>query len=348
MSLFEKFPNAEATDTLYLGVVSLFAIAAGWGGLLRGQGPSSPPFLVFVRLLLFFIFWYPVYRLNLYLGLLCFVYLPSYLDFSEFNGSRSSPWFQGSSIAKQFHWYFDCSLVKTSEVKEKQCILALHPHGVLPMAAVININTNLSGFESQFPHLKKRVIAAATMVSLSPLFRDLVLAVGVVDCSRYSFEELLKKGYTVGVFVGGAIEALYSNPHEVEALDLSRKKGFIRLSMIHNVPVVPCYTFNEVNHIYQISDSVISKFWLVSRVRRVFNRISGLILPFLFPFFIRGNNCVTVVGEAVRFKMKDGSTEPSEEELDQAMTEYTAILVKLYNDNAKKYNSRVERKIVIK
>lgn len=335
-------------DHIYCVFVAMCSATVGWFGLLRGKGPHSQGFLKTVRFVLFLIYWYPIFKFHQTFSLLCLIYVPSYLDLSEFTGRRSSDWFKASIVGKLFHDYFDCSLVKTVDIKVDQCILAMHPHGVLPFGGVVNVNTNQSGFEEQFPSLKKRVIAAATMVSLTPLFRDLVLAVGVVDCSRHSFENFLRKGYTVGVFVGGAIEALFSDPNDAEeTLDLRRKKGFIRLAMIHNIPVVPVYTFNEVNHIYQVNDKIIGKLPVLSTARRIFNRISGLILPIFVPVLKKGQRCVSVVGEPIYFKMKVGQDEPSEEELQLAMEKYIDIVQKLYNEHAPKYNTLNIRKLII-
>ena len=335
-------------DYYYVCYLSILSALAGWYGLLRGKGPSSPAFLGFVRLALFIFYWYPIYRIHPLVSFFCLAYMPSFLDQSELSGSRVSEWLRHSKLAEWFYYGFRCSIVKTCELKGNQYIFAMHPHGLLPVAAVTNVCTGVSEYENLFPNLKKRVIAAATMVSLSPIFRDLVVSLGVVDCSRYSFENFLRQGYTVGVFVGGAIEAAYSSPQNPDTLDLLRKRGFIRLAMIHNIPVVPVFTFNEINHFYQFDEFKASKFWLLRSVRYVFNRVSGLLVPLMIPFVLLGTSSVTVFGEPINFKSKAlPGAEPSEEELDNAMKIYVSALTKLYEEHAPKYNSVESRKLKI-
>jgi 2-acylglycerol O-acyltransferase 2 len=356
-NIFCKFTNGPVdimtflpSDYYYLYFFVASSALAGIFGLFRGKGPSSPGFLALVRLALFSIYWYPMYRFHATSSFLWLLYLPSYMDQSELSGARVNEWFRGCIVPRTLHKFFQCSLVTTPTCKllASQYIFAMHPHGLLPVGAVLSVCTKLSGFEDKFPNLKKRVIAAATLVDLSPIFRDICLAAGVVDCARYSFESFLRRGYTVGVFVGGAIEGLYAHPEGEEVLDLLRKRGFIRLAMIHNIPVVPCYTFNEVNHIYQVKEDVLKKFWLVSIFRRLFNRISGLICPFISSFVRGGDSVVTVMGAPISFHTKvPRGGEPSEDELDRAMQQYVNILTKLYNDHGPKYNIQKERRLRI-
>lgn len=337
------------TDICYLALLSLSCSISGYFGLMRGRGPSSPSALVLVRLCLFFLFWYPIHRLNSVASVICLLYLPSYIDLSELSGARISSSFRNGIIAKFVSDYFGCSLVRTTEIASPQCILALHPHGILPFGAIVNICTNFSSFETKFPTLVNRVVVAATMVSLTPLFRDVVTSLGVTDCSRYNFEELLRKGRTVGVFVGGAHEALYSNNSDEEILDLRRKKGFLRLSIMHAVPVVPCYTFNEVNHYNQLSHQVLDTIYIVAVIRRFFNRVSGLIAPVLLNVMpSKGSHVVTVVGSPLVFKTCSPlGVEPSDSELEAAMDRYVEALSALYSEHAPKYSSSKTRKLVI-
>lgn len=342
------FGTVTAFDCGYLGFLASAGAASGYWGLLRGKGPNSTTYLKTARCVLFMLFWYPMFRLHNNLSMLWWLYLPSYLDMSEFTGARISAPFRAGVVSKLLRDYLDCSLVRTCEINEPQCIFAMHPHGILPLAGVVNMGSDVCGFEEKFPTLKKRVLAAASMVSLFPIYRDVVLAVGVVDCARFSFEGFLSRGFSVGVFVGGAFEALRAYAHaDREILDLRRKKGFLRLSMIHNIPVVPCYTFNEVDHVYQIRDELFSKTFLLSGVRRLFNRITGIILPCILPYILRGKNCVTVVGGPIHFKMSSGGVEPTDDELEAAMNSYVVALTDLYNKHAPKYNRRQDRRLVV-
>lgn len=80
--------------------------------------------------------------------------------------------------------------------------MGMHPHGVMPFGSIINLSSNVCNFENLFPRLKNRVVIAATGCFVLPVFRDLILAAGVTDCSRFAVERWIEKKWTVCVFPG--------------------------------------------------------------------------------------------------------------------------------------------------
>lgn len=336
----------EFTTTFWVfyglyAVVGLFTV--WYFALLRGRGYNSTFFLLIVRIFFYGLAWIPFHN-NLYFSTICLMYLPLYLDFSEYSGKRASKWFQSCFFARYLKSYFGVDLVRTSNISETQAIIGLHPHGVLPFGSVLNISTDISDFEVLYPSLRKRAIIAASACFYIPIFRDIILAAGVLDCSKYNVVKLLENGYTVSVFPGGTREALYSNPAE-DWLDLSRKTGFIRLAMQYNVPVIPSYTFNETDHFNQLEYTYLMKsFPCVHAIRVYFQQLFGVMLPFVTNMIPKsGTKVITVVGTPIRFPHIQ---EPSDEELKRSMDIYTSELTKLYNTHAKKY-STFERNLKI-
>ena len=217
-------------------------------GLLRGK-QQDPFYQGYLFLVLFRLYVYSVLFLPLYYylssgyQLVLAMYIPLYLDLSEFNGSRRYDSIKSSWLV---HWakdFFRCKLVKTVDIDE-QCLMAVHHHGMLPFASVVNLGTEATGFSELFPSLKDRVVVAASSCFMVPIFRDLIMAASVVDCNKWSMERWIKNGTTVAVFPGGAHEAEFASPGEVEILDLKRKLGFLRLSMKFNIPVVSIVVWN--------------------------------------------------------------------------------------------------------
>ena len=148
---------------------------------------------------------------------------------------------------------------------------------------------------------------------------------------------------------GGTREALYSNPDE-EVLDLKRKLGFLELCMRYNVPVVPCYTFNEVDHFSQISYwKLQEKQPFIMSLRVQFQYTFGIMFPFLkniFPRSISGSgkgDVVTVVGKPLHLPH---ITNPSSNDLQNAMNTYTVALLDLYNTHAPVYSSQSRRLVI--
>lgn len=175
----------------------------------------------------------------------------------------------------------------------------------------------------------------------------IVFIVGLADCSRSSFVNFLQQGYTVGVFVGGAHEAKYANPYpDIEILDLHRKNGFIRLALMHQVPVVPVYTFNEVDIYTQLSHTTIERIPLLSYALHVVNRVSGIIFVIsnLIP---TPTHLTTVVGAPIHFDYVAGGREPTPSEIKAAKGVYVRALKTLYNQYSPIYSSNKDRKLVI-
>lgn len=137
---------------------------------------------------------------------------------------------------------------------------------------------------------------------------------------------------------------------EEEVLDLRRKFGFLEIGMKHNVPVVPCYTFNEVDHFSQVSYWDIKErhpfaFWL----RLHFQYLFGIIFPFMknvFPVGALGENGghITVVGKPLRLHH---TKEPSDAELQESMRKYIDALQELHDTYAPLYSSRARKMVIM-
>jgi hypothetical protein len=223
-------------------------------GFLRGKKQDmfyqSKPFLILSRLYCFSLWWVWVYWFSFPLSMLYLLYLPFYLDLGEFTGSRLSESVRRSALGRVCKKIFGSQLIKTVDI-DCQCVIGIHHHGLLPFGSVTAIGTEACDFSSLFPHLSDRVLVAASYCFMVPFFRDFILAGSVVDCNKWSMEAWLKRGYTVAVYPGGAREGFYATPH-ADILDLKRKKGFLRLAMRCGVPVVPAYSFNEVDHYHTV------------------------------------------------------------------------------------------------
>lgn len=79
-----------------------------------------------------------------------------------------------------------------------------------------------------------------------PIVRELSLLFGAVDSDKATCERLLRAGTTLVVFPGGLDEAntLGSSSGDVH---IKTRTGFIRLAVKHGVPVLPTFTFGELD-----------------------------------------------------------------------------------------------------
>eukprot|EP01080_Neovahlkampfia_damariscottae_P002722 gene2722-3918_t len=138
-------------------------------------------------------------------------YFFSFVDNGEKSASRNTT-VRNWNLWNFFVNYFSITLVKTTELNEKTYLFAFHPHGVLPFCGQIAI--------------------------------DLLLHAGAVEATSTVGDDLLKKGISIGVYPGGAEEALYVTPKE-DVVVLSKRFGFIKMALRNRVPIVPVFTFNE-------------------------------------------------------------------------------------------------------
>lgn len=341
--------SLSSSNSLWLsisiyGVYSLVGLyACKYFGLLRGKGITSPLGLIAIRFYFFSLAWIPTFMVSKILALGWLLYLPFYCDLSEYNGWRISSSFRRGITGQLFQNIFKCRLVPTSKI-ESQCIMGVHPHGIIPFASITNLASDVTGFATLYPALaEKRVVIAATSCFLVPGYRDILVSSGVLDCSRFNAEQCLQKGWTVIVIPGGAREALYSNP-DVDWLDLRRKLGFVRLAMKYGVKLVPCYSFNEVDYLTQVPVNSVPT--LLQLLRSAFQQTFGISLPFLYHVDLppkSENGIVTVIGEPITVPH---IPDPTDDEVREVMSKYITELTKLYHTYGPMYNSR-SRKLVI-
>jgi len=351
-----SFPAAYATYALSgLTACNVF-------GLLRGRMYIAPVPLIALKTFFFSLLWWPVQHLSPIGGTLLLTYLPLFADLSEHHyGTQFSGFLKLKNLGKKIRKLLDVKLVRTVPIEDKQCIIGLHPHAILPLGSVINMGFDADEFNSLFPTLQNHKILAASSCFLVPGFRELLLSNEIHDCSRQNAKKWLSKtstgtsssgdgnvadvGTTICLVPGGAREGLYSDP-TVDWLDLRRKVGFIRLAIEHNVKVLPTFTFNEVDYVEQVGYHSVP--WVPQALRVwLWQKTWGISLPLITSVFrggCSGIHLTTVVGEPIKLPYHNSAPTPAQ--LEECMDIYIVALTKLYDTHAPKYNSR-PRKLVI-
>lgn len=110
-----------------------------------------------------------------------------------------------------------------------------------------------------------------------PLYRDLILSLGIASVSRQSCEAILSSGpgRSIVIVIGGAAESLNARPG-IADLTLKRRLGFIRLAIKHNASLVPVFSFGENDLYEQVDNSKGSALW---KVQKKMQSLLGFTLP---------------------------------------------------------------------
>lgn len=200
-------------------------------------------------------------------------------------------------------WYeifdFSCN-VSPAEVVElleycqtHQLILAMHPHGIVPLQAVL-----WSAYCDQYFRDGDRFMygfgAAADVVAYVPYLRNFlfwlsagsasysVLRDGLVEGKSAAVNAAGRKPKHLYILPGGVAEIFTSKPG-YNAIVFKSRKGLVKLSIDTRAELVPCYVFGGTDffHTLATSDSVLSS---ISRKLKmgitIFWGQFGLPIPF--------------------------------------------------------------------
>tara|TARA_B100001769_G_C22049513_1_gene564158 strand:- start:186 stop:1262 length:1077 start_codon:yes stop_codon:yes gene_type:complete len=240
---------------------------------------------------------------NLFFNNLFLLYLPYYLEFSEFKGNRKLNLYNplikfAAMIFKSFGYY---EIINNNNIidNNKQYLLAIYPHGIIPVGSigcfVLPICKNI---KNTIPILLGNNIhtGVASFCFYIPLLRDLFLFVGAIDCSKPIIEKFIKNNYSIALFVGGAEEAKFSGYGNTNIIVKSRK-GFLKLALENNLTIVPIYTFGN-NNIYKSYDKDFYNIFYY------FKRITGIWFP-RGKIILTKNNFVSVIGKEINVNNND-------------------------------------------
>ncbi|XP_072466906.1 2-acylglycerol O-acyltransferase 2-like [Notamacropus eugenii] len=239
--------------------------------------------------------------------------------------------------------YFPVSLIKTAELDPNQNYIAgFHPHGVLSVGAFTNFCTEGTSFSSIFPGIRSHLMML-TLWFRVPFFREYIMGGGLVTSEKECVSYLLSKkkgGNLLVVIVGGSQEALDARPGSYTLL-LRKRKGFVRLALLHGAPLLPIFSFGE-NEVFNQIDNPQGSWlrWIQERLQKVM----GISLPLFhgrgifqynFGLLPYRQQITTVVGKPIKVEQ---NANPSQEEVDSLHQRYMTELCNLFEAHKTKYN----------
>ncbi len=250
---------------------------------------------------------------------------------------------------KQWSWPLSKIFNKGHGLDEEKCkiqsktgptyLFGYHPHGAVSMGVMGAFGSEGANWSKLYPGIP---VSAMTLVKQFqvPIYRDYLLSLGISSVARLNALELLRRGQSITIVVGGAQESLMAHPSSTK-LVLIRRKGFIKLAMeVGNVCLVPVYAFGE-NEIYDTvpteSQSFVRRYQIFLKkklqftiplfhARGVFNYDFGL-MPYRRPIDI-------VMGRPISVPFLPT---PKPEEVEKYHDLYVEELKRVFNANKHKY-----------
>ncbi|KIM90195.1 hypothetical protein PILCRDRAFT_174692 [Piloderma croceum F 1598] len=258
-----------------------------------------------------------------------------YIDNSADHGGRSSPWFRSMRFWRYFADYYPSSFLKECDLPaDRPYVFGYHPHGIIGMGAMCTFATEATGFSKEFPGIKPHLLTLSSNFQI-PIYREILLALGICSVSKKSCSNILKAGpgSAITIVVGGAAESLSARPGTAD-LTLRRRLGFIKLAIQYGADLVPVFSFGE-NDIYQQMPN--EKGTTIYALQKRFQSMFGFTLPLfhgrgllnynlgLMPYRRR---IVSVIGNPIHVIQSD---KPTLEEIMSAQKLYIEELTRIWN-----------------
>jgi 2-acylglycerol O-acyltransferase 2 len=165
------------------------------------------------------------------------------------------------------------------ELKQEDAILAFLPHGIFPFAFGVGALTEAG--QAIFGPFRPIIASAAKKV---PVLTEIIAWLHGLDASRSTVDRALSRGDRVGVVPGGISEMFAGFPkpecHPDEEIAIVRK-GFLRMALQHQRPVVPIYCFGATKMFRRWQLPALESLSNLLRMSLiVFYGVGGLPIPF--------------------------------------------------------------------
>ena len=146
--------------------------------------------------------------------------------------------------------------------------------------------SDVGGFYSRKIYTHKRRDIGATVVFKIPLWRELNLALSIIDANKALCIRTLKEGYSLGILPGGEREQMLTK-YQHHRVFMRTRKGFVKLAVEFGIDIIPYYGFGETN-LYRTSDFLLSLRQWISKKFKIaiplaYNYFRGVPVPLLAP-----------------------------------------------------------------
>jgi 1-acyl-sn-glycerol-3-phosphate acyltransferase len=218
-------------------------------------------------------------------------------------------------------------LIDAEAKPNAQFVFAEFPHAVWA-----DYHVSMDGlWPTVFPNIYPQIRSlTASILFRAPIIREWALWTSCIDASRHVAEAALDRGRTLLVRPGGEAEQLRTTRGR-EIVFLSKRKGFLKLALKRNVPVVPCYVFGASDYHFTWNG-------LFFRPREWLQKRFGVCLPIALGYW--GSMCplpvktTVVFGKPLWFDVKERGN-PSFDEVEAAHKQFHKALHSLFEEHKK-------------
>ncbi|KAF8579951.1 DAGAT-domain-containing protein [Ramaria rubella] len=259
----------------------------------------------------------------------------AYFDPAPERGGRPQRWVRELSFWRHFAAYYPVSMKKETDLPpDRPYLFGYHPHGIIGMGAITNFGTESTGFSANFPGITPHLLTLTSNFRM-PIYRDILLALGICSVSKKSCASILKggPGQAITIVVGGAAESLRARPGTND-LTLKKRLGFIKIAIQYGADLVPVFSFGE-NDIYQQMPN--AKGTTVYSLQKKFQSVFGFTLPLFhgrgllnynFGLMPYRRSIVSVVGRPIHVTQND---KPTMEEVEAIQKLYIQELERIWD-----------------
>eukprot|EP00759_Apiculatamorpha_spiralis_P049286 PhF_6_TR44215/c0_g1_i1/m.67912 len=236
--------------------------------------------------------------------------------------------------------YFSFELVAAKGVELKpgrSYMMCFHPHGIYPLTCVWATRT--TSWVKRFPGIAPSVHSASVVFGI-PVLRDVLLWLGTCDVSRAALVNGIQDKRSFILVPGGQAEMRESRSEDNDLILITRHKGFVRLALQYGVPLVPMFSFGEVDLMDNVRWPSVQQ-WFVTKI--------GFNYPH-FPYgrwwlpLPRRHKVTLVIGHPIEVPLVE---DPTPAIIDKYHEQYYRSLAELFEANKAKCGA-AHRKILLR
>jgi len=279
-------------------------------------------------------------------------------------------WSDTATRARIWHWiakmfgptqillseeWRDLSDQERSKWTDRHYVVGMHPHGLLPMGAILVgltwVGGGLKGITTSgakipepsnpgsllhqrfFRKMKLRAAVATGACGLFPGFFEMFTKLGAFECTKPFVVERLREDKDVAIFAGGAQESVFATPGRYVCY--IKHRGFARLALEERRDILPMWCFGDESIVPQARNPPD----ILKRMVKWAKEASGLAVPPLFgglPRLFCGLPLTLVTGVPVSLEDLWPATvggDVNEEAVTEAVRRYMAALKQLFDRN---------------